>query len=1066
MAFDGTLKFDTAIDKTGFKLGLESLGSLASKGMAAVTAAVTAASGAVSALGGYAVSVGKNFESSMAQVIATMGITKDTVQDGVNSYDLLKEAAAAAGESTVFSASEAADALNYLALAGYDAATAVDALPAVLDLAAAGDLDLAYASDLATDAMAALGIEATSGNLTHFGDEMAKTASKANTSVAQLGEAILTVGGTAKSLAGGTTELNAALGVLANRGIKGAEGGTHLRNMILSLSAPTDTAKLALNSLGVSALDAEGNMRPLNEVFKDLDKALSGMSDGEKSEILSDIFNKTDLSSAQAMLAGCGEEFDALSIAIEGAWYSADSLDKALSGISGSDANVSLETLQSKFEKLGIDAEGFELALAGSNGDAKDFIDTLWEFSSAGTSYDDVLNTLGISLDDLQVVFDQTSGAMSQMAETMNDTLEGDLKSLGSKAEAFGIAVYDGINEPLRDLAQLGGEYISQLTAAFKEGGFEGLAESLGDVLGQAITKISEYLPVVLEMGASVVKNLIDGLISNIGIISESASQILQTIVDCAVDIIPDVLVAGMDIISSLAQGIAGSAPQLADAAISGISQLIDGFTQNLPEIVEAAISIASSFAESLEINLPQISRAAESLIKTLVETIVKNAPENIKSGISILTSLVKVLTDNVGLLLDSALIIIETIATALLENLDPLIDAAVQFIITLAEYMTENTDQLLETALMIIAAIASCLIENAPKLLAAAIVLFGSIVKALFDIRKKINDAIIEAGAEAGKQLVEIVSKGIDIIADGLSDMLISAKQGASDIVDGVAEFFSEIPGKISDSLSDTIESVVEWGSDLMQKGKNAAKDLVDSVVTGITSLPGELKDIGIEIVKGLWEGIKSMIGWLGDKISDFGSGIVKGFKKVFDINSPSRVMRDSVGKYIAQGVGVGFTEELPDIGKAAVDMFTSINFTPDIKALSDIGKEVLQIPETIPIRPDKSFSDIAEDTPNPFKPTNFVPDIYPDAVQAFEIQGTGINSIAAASATSEIINNQYSYSTVNNSESSEPTPIVLNAQFVVGEEVVAEGVIDMTADKIDEHQGIKIRMKKRGLA
>lgn len=228
MAFDGTLKFDTAIDQSGFKIGISNLGSIAKTGMAAVTTAVTTATGAISVLGGYSISVGKDFESSMAQVIATMGITKDTIQDGVNSYDLLKESAAAAGESTVFSASEAADALNYLALAGYDAAKAADALPAVLNLAAAGGMDLAYASDLATDAMAALGIEATSENLTRFGDEMAKTASKANTNVSQLGEAILTVGGTAQSLAGGTVELNAALGVLANRGIKGAEGGTHL----------------------------------------------------------------------------------------------------------------------------------------------------------------------------------------------------------------------------------------------------------------------------------------------------------------------------------------------------------------------------------------------------------------------------------------------------------------------------------------------------------------------------------------------------------------------------------------------------------------------------------------------------------------------------------------------------------------------------------------------------------------------------------------------------------------------------------------------------------------------
>lgn len=246
MAYDGELKFNTAIDKTGFKLGIGSLGSIASTGMAAVTTAVTAASSAVTALGGYAVSVGKDFESSMSQVIATMGISKDTIVDGVNSYELLKEAAASAGESTVFSASEAADALNYLALAGYDAEKSAEALPSVLNLAAAGGMDLAYASDLATDAMAALGIEATSDNLTRFGDELAKTASTANASVSQLGEAILTVGGTAKSLAGGTTELNAALGVLANRGIKGSEGGTALRNIILALTAPTDKAAAAM----------------------------------------------------------------------------------------------------------------------------------------------------------------------------------------------------------------------------------------------------------------------------------------------------------------------------------------------------------------------------------------------------------------------------------------------------------------------------------------------------------------------------------------------------------------------------------------------------------------------------------------------------------------------------------------------------------------------------------------------------------------------------------------------------------------------------------------------------
>lgn len=918
MAFDGTLKFDTAIDKTGFKLGLDALGSIASKGMAAVTAAVTAAAGAVSALGGYAISVGRDFESSMAQVIATMGITKDTVQDGVNSYDLLKEAAAAAGESTVFSASEAADALNYLALAGYDAAKAADALPAVLDLAAAGGLDLAYASDLATDAMAALGIEATSDNLTRFGDEMAKTASKANTSVAQLGEATLTVGGTAKSLAGGTMELNAALGVLANRGIKGAEGGTALRNMILALSAPTDKAAQAMANLGLEVFDASGNMRPMNEIFKDLDSALSGMSEGEKTQVLNEIFNKVDLKSAQAMLAGCGEEFDALTDALS-----------------------------------------------------------------------------------------DCDGAMSAMADTMNDTLEGDLKSLSSKTEAFGIAIYDNLNEPLRELAQLGGEYISQLTAAFREGGFEGLAESLGDVLGQAITKMSEYLPMVLEMGASVVRNLIDGLISNISIISESASQILLTIVNCAVDILPDVLIAGMQIITSLAQGIAESAPQLADAAAKGLNQLINGIIQNIPVLINALMSVIMSLAESL--------------------------------------------VDNIEPLLDAIFEAVGILAELLMENIGPLIEAAAEIIIALADYISENSDEIAEVVVEIIVTLISCIVEHIPDLLIAAAAVakalidclislaeellgklgiffddcisaieewFSDVISDIAESAEEIFDSISEWFDNVGDTIGEALESTFDTVSEWFEDMINAAYEAASDFVENIMDFVSELPEKISDKLLDALDAVKEWASDLMERGRNAAKDLVDAIVTGVMSLPEKLKDIGRQLVEGLWDGIKSAAGWLKDKVDDFAGGLVDDFKDVFGIHSPSRVMRDSVGKYLAQGVGEGFTEELPDIGKDAVKTFTSIKFTPDID---------------------------------------------PDAVRTLELQGTGMNNIAEASATSEIINNQYSYSTVNNNSSpgtSDASSGII--QIFIDKDMVGE--IDM--DKIDKEQGQKIQLRKRGLA
>ena len=268
----------------------------------------------VTALGTAAVSTAANFESSMSQVQATMGITKDSMSEvngeSVNTMDTLSALAKKMGSETAFSASECAEALNYLALAGYDTQQMCDTLPTVLNLAAAGGIDLAAASDMVTDAMSALGMGVDEAGT--MVDQMAKTASTTNTSVAQLGEGILTIGATAKTVKGGTAELNTALGILANNGIKGAEGGTHLRNVILSLQNPTDKAADCLDELGVSVYDSEGNMRSLNDILGDLNTSMDGMTAEEKSNIIGKIFNKTDLSSVNALLANTGDTWDDL----------------------------------------------------------------------------------------------------------------------------------------------------------------------------------------------------------------------------------------------------------------------------------------------------------------------------------------------------------------------------------------------------------------------------------------------------------------------------------------------------------------------------------------------------------------------------------------------------------------------------------------------------------------------------------------------------------------------------------------------------------------------------------
>lgn len=307
---------------------------------------------AVAGLGTAAVKTTADFDTSMSQVQATMGITKDAMSElngeSVNTVEALRDLAKQMGSETAFSASECADAMNYLALAGYDTQEIYDTLPTVLNLAAAGGIDLASASDMVTDAMSALGMETSEADT--MVDQMSKTASTTNTSVAQLGEAILTIGATAKTVKGGTAELNTALGILANNGIKGAEGGTHLRNVILALQSPTDKAAACMESLGVEVYDSEGNMRSLNGILGDLNTSMDGMTSAEKQNIISSIFNKTDLAAVNSLLSNTGDSWDSLQQSITESGGAAQQMaDTQLDNLSGQ-----ITILKSALEGLAI----------------------------------------------------------------------------------------------------------------------------------------------------------------------------------------------------------------------------------------------------------------------------------------------------------------------------------------------------------------------------------------------------------------------------------------------------------------------------------------------------------------------------------------------------------------------------------------------------------------------------------------------------------------------------------------------------------------------------------------
>lgn len=348
----GYLMLDTTGFQSGFRSAMTDMrtfqsdtATVADK-FSSVGSAMTSAGGTLTksvtlplvGLGTAAVKTASDFESSMSQVQATMGITKDNMSevDGqtVNTMEALQDIAKEMGATTKFSAKDAADALNYLALAGYDTEKQIHALPSVLTLAAAGNMDLAYASDLVTDSMSVLGLETQ--DLDGYIDQMAKTASSSNTNVAQLGEAILVAGGQASLCGMNTTELNTALGILADNGMKGSEGGTMLRNTLKNLYTPTDQAAKVMEQLGLVTTNADGSLRDSQEVLKDLSGILDGMSEADRVEAMAQIFDTRTIAGANALLKNSSTRWDELSKAIDGSAGAAQQMaDTQLDNLDG-----------------------------------------------------------------------------------------------------------------------------------------------------------------------------------------------------------------------------------------------------------------------------------------------------------------------------------------------------------------------------------------------------------------------------------------------------------------------------------------------------------------------------------------------------------------------------------------------------------------------------------------------------------------------------------------------------------------------------------------------------------
>lgn len=287
------------------KTSIDSLKTSISELGDAFTKLATAAGAALTAAGGYVVNVGTKFEASMSKVQALSGATGED-------FDKLSSAAKEMGATTSKTASQAADALGYMALAGWKTEQMLGGLEPILRASEAGGMDLATCSDLVTDSMSAMGIAVE--DLGHYLDVVAKAQSSSNTSMQQLLSAYVQCGGTLRNLNIDIEESATLLGTLANRGKKGEEAGTALNSIMVNLIGANRSAKTAMDELGVSAWDSNGNFIGLTETLQLLLDTLNdpSISDAQRNNFIAKIGGKTQMDTLQALLSGVNEEYEDL----------------------------------------------------------------------------------------------------------------------------------------------------------------------------------------------------------------------------------------------------------------------------------------------------------------------------------------------------------------------------------------------------------------------------------------------------------------------------------------------------------------------------------------------------------------------------------------------------------------------------------------------------------------------------------------------------------------------------------------------------------------------------------
>ena len=881
----------------GFK-AVEDVGKKAGNAITTGLKGFAAAATAVGGFGAAAAKSGMQFDATMSEVSAISGATGQDFQD-------LRDKALEMGAKTKFSASEAAEAMTYMGMAGWKAGDMISGIEGIMNLAAASGEDLAATSDIVTDALTAFGLQA--GDSGHFANVMAVAASNANTNVGMMGETFKYVAPVAGALGYSVDDTALAIGLMANSGIKATQAGTALRSIFTRLSTDAGASSKSLGALGtltqklgVEFYNADGSARNLNDVLTDSRAAWAGLSEEQQITYAKTIAGQEAMSGWLALMNAAPADVDKLTSALNDCNGAAEKM--AATMVDNLKGDITL--MKSAFESL-------QIAISDS------LTPTLREFAQFGQK------AMAWLLEGFQ------GGGVSGFMSALSGIVTNGVTMLTAKAPEF---------------ASVSLQFVQALADGILGAGIE-ILEAVDSVLYMLISGFGTWLSTnsdkLIAVGHDLIAILISSFRSAGDIIAKNIGDFVPLIADAFGAYHEALFTVGLDILGAIGQGLVENKDEVQHWASLTIERMVTSLRDNAPDIIEGGIALLGALVGATEENLPLILEAGATIIGELISGISTASP-GVQAiiGTAVLPHILKIV-DTVGKI-GGAVSSVASVVGGAINGVIGIGSKLMGGIQALWGLLAANPIALVVVAIAgLVAAFVGLwntsegfrnfwigLWENLKNVVSTAIDAIVGFFSGIIDFVKNnwqgLLLMIVNPFAGAFKLIYdncEAFRNFVDGLMKSVGDMFSAGWEAVKSAWSAASGFFSSLFSGIKNAAT-TAGSVIggalskAWGA--VTSAWNGATGFFSGIWDGIKGVFSNawdaFTDIGGNIVKGIWNGITSLAGWLRDKITGFFSGIVNGVKSFLGIHSPSTVFA-GIGGNMALGISAGWDSEYGDI-------------------------------------------------------------------------------------------------------------------------------------------------------